>query len=75
MNNVYFSSSASKDGGGDAQCSPNVCFFCEYDAVADVGHAAGHNLRTAGSLAAAIAIKKLIKSGNLPGTVSSEYRR
>lgn len=49
--------------------------MCEYDAVADVGHAAGHNLKTEASVAAALALKQALKDGSLKtGTVSKECR-
>ena len=56
--------------GGDG--GVNVCFLCEYDAVPGVGHAAGHNLTSEASLAAAVALKECVRNKKLSGRVSSE---
>lgn len=39
---------------------PKVCFLCEYDAVPEQGHLTGHNLLSTISIAAAIALGKII---------------
>ncbi|WP_294154008.1 M20 family peptidase [uncultured Clostridium sp.] len=39
---------------------PKICFLCEYDAIEDDGHITGHNLVTATSVAAAIALGSII---------------
>lgn len=39
---------------------PKVCFLCEYDAVPGEGHLTGHNLLTATSISAALALGKII---------------
>ena len=39
---------------------PKICFLCEYDAIKDDGHITGHNLVTATSVAAAIALGNII---------------
>lgn len=39
---------------------PRICFLCEYDAVPGEGHFTGHNLLTTISLAASIALGKII---------------
>ncbi len=49
----------------------HVCFVCEYDAVPQLGHAAGHNLCSETSIAAAIAIKTCIQQGNFGGKVKA----
>lgn len=46
---------------------PNIAFMCEYDALAGLGHACGHNLIAAISMGAAIALTKNIEP--CPGTV------
>jgi len=46
---------------------PNIAFMCEYDALAGLGHACGHNLIAAISMGAAIALTKSIAP--CPGTV------
>ncbi|KAH9369144.1 hypothetical protein HPB48_018893 [Haemaphysalis longicornis] len=47
-----------EDGG------PTVCLVCEYDAVAGLGHAAGHNLASTAAVAAALAVQ--IESSKAP---------
>ena len=66
---IYKSSDDSPDGRG-----LNAGFICEYDAVADLGHAAGHNLQTASSIAAAVAVKKCLEKNILKGQVSCYVR-
>jgi len=39
---------------------PKICYICEYDAVKDLGHIAGHNLISSMSLGAAISLSKVI---------------
>lgn len=39
---------------------PKVCFLCEYDAILGEGHLTGHNLLTATSISAALALGKII---------------
>ncbi|MGL5087699.1 MAG: M20 family peptidase, partial [Clostridium sp.] len=39
---------------------PKICFLCEYDAVPDQGHLTGHNLLTATSISAALALSKIL---------------
>lgn len=39
---------------------PKVCFLCEYDAVPGEGHLTGHNLLTATSISAALALGKIL---------------
>lgn len=56
---------------------PKICFLCEYDAVPGEGHLTGHNLLTTTSLAASIALSKVIDK--IGGTVivigcPGEYR-
>jgi amidohydrolase len=46
---------------------PNIAFMCEYDALAGLGHACGHNLIGTASVAAAIALVET--SGVSAGTV------
>ncbi len=62
-------SSADNTGSGDVSPPVNVCFLCEYDAVAGVGHAAGHNLCTEASVAAALAVKECIQKKIFKGKV------
>lgn len=49
--------------------SPVFCFVSEYDALPELGHACGHNLICAASIAAGIACSELLKRNNLPGKV------
>ena len=61
----------SKEGAGDSdQSSIKVCYLCQYDALPEVGHAAGHNLVTAASLAAAVVIKRLLEEKEMIGKVN-----
>lgn len=39
---------------------PKICFLCEYDAIPNEGHITGHNLLTATSIGAALALGKVI---------------
>lgn len=39
---------------------PKICYLCEYDAIQDEGHITGHNLVTAMSVAAALALGNII---------------
>ena len=47
---------------------PIIGFLAEYDALAELGHACGHNLLGVGSVAAALAVKKYLEDGH-EGTV------
>lgn len=47
---------------------PKICYICEYDAVTKEGHITGHNLISAMSVGAALALKKVLdnfKSGTI----------
>lgn len=46
---------------------PCAAFICEYDALPDLGHACGHNLIAASSIASAVGLKAL--GNNLPGSI------
>lgn len=46
---------------------PIVAFLCEYDALPDIGHACGHHLICAMSLAAAVGLKSVLSE--LGGTI------
>ena len=61
---------ASKDKIGDnKKICVNVCFICQYDALPGIGHGAGHNLVTAASIAAAIAVKHSLQEMGTAGKV------
>ena len=47
------------DGG-----SPRIGFFCEYDALPELGHACGHNLIASASLVAGLALAKSVDADN-----------
>ena len=49
--------------------SPTVCFMSEYDALAGLGHACGHNLIMTNALTAGLAVKKLMQKEKLKGRV------
>lgn len=40
---------------------PHVAFMCEYDALPDLGHGCGHNLIAVSSLAAGLAVSRLLE--------------
>ena len=50
---------------------PNICIICEYDALAEIGHACGHNLIAMASVAAGLGLKAAMESSSekLEGTV------
>ena len=60
---------AADGGSGDGDRGLNACFICEYDAVGDLGHAAGHNLQSTSSIAAALATKKCLEKKLMKGKV------
>ena len=48
---------------------PVVCLMIEYDALPGLGHACGHNVHGAASLAAAVALKNVLSQTGQAGTV------
>jgi amidohydrolase len=46
---------------------PKICYLCEYDAIKNEGHITGHNLLTAMSVSASIALSSVID--NIGGSV------
>jgi len=60
--------SSNGESSGDSRL-PHVCFLCEYDSTEQVGHAAGHNLKCAASIAAALSIKECLRKKILRGKV------
>lgn len=59
-----------KEGAGDsADKIVSVCFLCQYDALPEVGHAAGHNLVSAIGVMAALSIKAIIMDKKIYGKV------
>lgn len=48
---------------------PILGFLAEYDALAEIGHACGHNLLGTGAAAAACALKADMEAGNVAGTI------
>lgn len=48
---------------------PVIGFLAEYDALAEIGHACGHNLLGTGVAAAACALKADLETRNIPGTI------
>lgn len=49
--------------------TPAICFMSEYDALAGLGHACGHNLIMTNALTAGLAVKKLMRKEKLKGRV------
>ncbi|EJT73649.1 hypothetical protein GGTG_07505 [Gaeumannomyces tritici R3-111a-1] len=56
-------------GGTGTGTGPVVSFNAEYDALSGLGHACGHNLIAASSLAAALATADVVRAHRLPGRV------
>jgi amidohydrolase len=58
---------------------PRIAYLCEYDAVPGLGHACGHNLISAGSFGAALALRPLVDelggSVHIVGTPDEEAVR
>lgn len=48
---------------------PVIGFLAEYDALAEIGHACGHNLLGTGAAAAACALKAYMEAARMEGTV------
>ncbi|KAH6925755.1 hypothetical protein HPB50_009715 [Hyalomma asiaticum] len=62
-----FKAEFSSPGGPNG---PTIAFFCEYDALPEIGHACGHNLVAECAVGAAMAIKELMKElKNVQGKV------
>jgi Xaa-Arg dipeptidase len=51
------------------QGKPNFCIMCEYDALPGIGHACGHHLIATAAVAAGVAVKKIMETHSLSGTV------
>ena len=45
----------------------HVCFLCEYDALPELRHAAGHNLSAVANIGTALAVKTCLEEGKLSG--------
>jgi amidohydrolase len=48
---------------------PLVCFMVEYDALPDIGHACGHNVHGTASIAASIAVRHVMETHRVDGSV------
>ncbi len=48
---------------------PTFCFMSEYDALPEMGHACGHNLIAATSLAAGLIVKRTLDTSKIPGRI------
>lgn len=46
-----------------------VAFLSEYDALADIGHACGHNIIAASAMGAAISLAKVMANNQIPGEI------
>lgn len=55
----------STDGAG--QDAPTLAFFCEYDALEEIGHACGHNIIAAAGLGGALLTRDALASGGAQG--------
>jgi len=49
--------------------SPRIGILCEFDALPDIGHGCGHNLIAELGMAAGVALKAVLESTDLRGTV------
>ncbi len=57
------------NGDFDTPQRPYLGFLAEYDALAEIGHACGHNLLGTGVCAAACALKADMEANRTPGTI------
>lgn len=55
----------STDGAGED--APTLAFFCEYDALEEIGHACGHNIIAAAGLGGALLTRDALASGGAHG--------
>ena len=48
---------------------PRIAVFAEYDALKGLGHACGHNLIATSALGCAVAVKQVLESSELEGSI------
>ncbi|MGN1267225.1 MAG: amidohydrolase, partial [Dorea sp.] len=58
-----------RNNGATEDVKPVLGFLAEYDALAEIGHACGHNLLGTGVCAAACAMKADMEATGAPGTI------
>lgn len=58
-----------RSNGSVSDVKPVLGFLAEYDALAEIGHACGHNLLGTGVCAAACAMKADMENSGAPGTI------
>lgn len=58
-----------RNNGNTSDEKPILGFLAEYDALAEIGHACGHNLLGTGVCAAACALKADMEATKTPGTI------
>ena len=58
-----------RSNGASEDVKPILGFLAEYDALAEIGHACGHNLLGTGVCAAACAMKADMENTGAPGTI------
>jgi len=58
-----------RSNGASSDEKPVLGFLAEYDALAEIGHACGHNLLGTGVCAAACALKADMENTGAPGTI------
>ena len=58
-----------RNNGATEDVKPILGFLAEYDALAEIGHACGHNLLGTGVCAAACAMKADMENTGAPGTI------
>ena len=58
-----------RNNGATSDIKPVLGFLAEYDALAEIGHACGHNLLGTGVCAAACAMKADMENTGAPGTI------
>ena len=58
-----------RSNGAASDVKPILGFLAEYDALAEIGHACGHNLLGTGVCAAACAMKADMENTGAPGTI------
>lgn len=58
---IYGFETAFRASCGSRKPGPHIALFCEYDALPQIGHGCGHNLISAMSVGAAVALKEILE--------------
>lgn len=65
---IYGFETAFQATAGSPKAGPHIAFFCEYDALPQIGHGCGHNLISAMSVGAAVGLKEVLE--DIGGTIT-----